>query len=230
VGAVDGVMVKIIKPAYNGTQFYCRKGFFAINVQAVVDHRRRITYLAISSSGSTHDSTAFKDTKLYREMMAGKLPVGFYLVGDDAYSACGAQMLCPYAGRNLVHTRDVFNFYQSRTRIAVECAFGELVGRWGILWRTLRHGLPMATAIIQACARLHNWCLNHRVDNTGVSGWQATAAEKGDCDLGGNPLPIFGTTGAGRQGQSVVSPLRDDLAERLVEMGMKRPARSTYRS
>ena len=88
----------------------------------------------------------------------------------------------------------------------------------------------MATAIIQACARLHNWCLNHRVDNTGVSGWQATAAEKGDCDLGGNPLPIFGTKGAGRQGQSVVSPLRDDLAERLVEMGMKRPARSTYRS
>ena len=78
----------------------------------------------------------------------------------------------------------------------MECAFGELVGRWGILWRTLRHDLPMATAIIQACARLHNWCLNHRVDNTGVSGWQATAAEKGDCDLGGNPLPIFGTTGA----------------------------------
>ena len=76
---------------------------------------------------------------MFRAMEAGKLPVEYYICGDDAYSGCGEQMLCPYAGPNQPFAEDVFNFYQSRTRIAVECAFDELVGRWGILWRPLRH-------------------------------------------------------------------------------------------
>ena len=98
VGAVDGVIIKITKPSYNGTQYYSRKGFYGFNVQAVCDAERRIVYLAISSSGSTHDSTAFKATKLYAKMEAGKLAGKYYLVGDDAYSSC-RQMLCPCSTR-----------------------------------------------------------------------------------------------------------------------------------
>ena len=120
----------------------------------------------------------------------------------------------------------MFNFYQSRTRIAVECAFGELVGRWGILWRPLRHELPMATAIIQCCARLHNWCIAHRADMRRFV--RAAYAQKGDQDMGGgDPRPIFGTTN-GRPGNVVASSRRDELRDDLVAAGMVRPQRSTY--
>jgi hypothetical protein len=228
--AVDGVLIKISKPSYNGTQYFSRKGFYGLNVQAGVDSDRRILYLTVKSSGSTHDSTAWKSTKLAAAVAAGKLPVGYYIVGDDAYKSCGEQMLCPYPGRNLSHEQDVFNFYQSRTRISVECAFGELVGRWGILWRALRHKVPMATAIIGACARLHNYCIDNRVPMRRVVR-AAYAAHAGDCDAsGGNPRPIFTNDGSqGRLGRQGDNPTRAELAEDLVAAQMIRPKRSTHR-
>ena len=32
---------------------------------------------------------------------------------------------------------DNYDFYQSSNRMAIECAFGILVRRWGLLWRPL---------------------------------------------------------------------------------------------
>ena len=224
VGAVDGVIIKITKPAYNGTQYYSRKGFYGFNVQAVCDAERRIVYLAISSSGSTHDSTAFKATKLYAKMEAGKLADEFYLVGDDAYSSC-RQILCPYPGRGLDQRCDAFNFYQSRTRIAIECTFGELVGRWGVLWRPLRHKVPMATAIVTACAHLHNWCLDHRAP---MRRFVSHAYANSESDGAGNANPIF-TDNWGRPGAQAAQARRDELADRLADAGLTRPHRSTAR-
>ena len=89
--AVDGVLIKISKPSYNGTQYFSRKGFYGLNVQAGVDSDRRILYLTVKSSGSTHDSTAWKSTKLAAAVAAGKLPVGYYIVGDDAYKSVQAR-------------------------------------------------------------------------------------------------------------------------------------------
>jgi hypothetical protein len=37
VGSIDGVQIKIEKPAENSVQYYCRKGFYAVNVQAICD-------------------------------------------------------------------------------------------------------------------------------------------------------------------------------------------------
>jgi hypothetical protein len=45
--AVDGVLIKISKPSYNGTQYFSRKGFYGLNVQAGVDSDRRILYLTV---------------------------------------------------------------------------------------------------------------------------------------------------------------------------------------
>ena len=226
--AVDGVLIRIVKPSYNGSSYYSRKGFFGFNVQAGVDSERRIRSLSILSSGSTHDSTAMQSTKLYRLMVAGKLADEFYFVGDDAYKSC-QQILCPYPGRDLPHAEDVFNFYQSRTRICVECAFGELVGRWGILWRPLRHHVPEATAIVACCARLHNWCIDHRAPY--VRYVRAAYGERGDRDQSGNSAPIFASRSAqGRTGPPVKNAMRDELAAELVDRDMVRPKRSKYRS
>jgi DDE superfamily endonuclease len=62
--------------------------------------------------------------------------------------------------------KDDFNFFHSQVRITVECCFGMLVGRWGIL----RHAFPQAmtlkkvTGISSCLCRLHNFCIDHRGD------------------------------------------------------------------
>ena len=56
-----------------------------------------------------------------------------------------------------------FNYELSRLRINVECAFGELVRRWGILWRPLEMHFDKRAAVIGCCCRLHNYCINRRL-------------------------------------------------------------------
>ena len=41
IGAIDGTLIPIIAPKNNEADFVCRKGFHAINVQAVADDSLR---------------------------------------------------------------------------------------------------------------------------------------------------------------------------------------------
>ena len=43
--------------------------------------------------------------------------------------------------------------------MAIECAFGMLVRRWGILWRPLGFAFERRSPLIGALMRLHNWCI-----------------------------------------------------------------------
>ena len=90
IGAIDGWIVKINRPktsdgVVNPSSYYSRKGFFGVNVQAIVDRKKRILYRNIMHRGAEHDSTAFKNSKFYKwllehcEVLAEK---GFYFVGD----------------------------------------------------------------------------------------------------------------------------------------------------
>ena len=47
-------------------------------------------------------------------------------------------------------------------RILIECAFGELVMRWGIFWRTLKFNLKKIIKIVQLCMLLHNHIVDSR--------------------------------------------------------------------
>ena len=44
----------------------------------------------------------------------------------------------------------------------MECAFGEIELRWGILWRALQCSLAHNIQIIDACMRLHNFIIEYR--------------------------------------------------------------------
>ncbi|KAH3704413.1 hypothetical protein DPMN_079469 [Dreissena polymorpha] len=47
IGAVDGTLIPIIAPSEAEEVYVCRKGYHAINVQAVVDHE--MTYIILYS-------------------------------------------------------------------------------------------------------------------------------------------------------------------------------------
>ena len=60
---------------------------------------------------------------------------GSCLINGDAAFALGPSMITP---SNNDPELDDFDFYQSSNRMAIECAFGVLVRRWGIFWCPLR--------------------------------------------------------------------------------------------
>jgi len=176
IGAIDGWIVKIRKPRRwkdlrggDPATFFSRKGFFGINVQAIVDRKKRILYRNIIHRGAEHDSTAFKHSNFYEwleknwKKLAEK---GLYFIGDSAY-AIKSFLVTPFD--NAVHgtPEDNYNFFHSSSRISVECAFGEIDLRWGILWSTLRFSLAHNVNVIDACMRLHNFIVDWREDKQG---------------------------------------------------------------
>ena len=74
IGAIDGWLVKIKRPNYlldkvtNPVPFYSRKGFYGLNVQCIVDHRKRVLWAKFNNKGASHDSTCFKNSDLYEHL------------------------------------------------------------------------------------------------------------------------------------------------------------------
>ena len=137
LGPLDGLAVRIQSPRLSEVSdpgnYFCRKGFFALNVQAICDRLKRFTWCYPSNKGSTHDSVAFTNSRLY-SLLLDKADLleekGLYLLGDSAYNLTPF-LLVPYSTddvrKDASDMCDAFNFYLSSSRIFIECAFGELV-------------------------------------------------------------------------------------------------------
>jgi hypothetical protein len=71
---LDGIAIKIERPSMsavgNPKQFFNRKGFHALCLQAICDQKRRFLFCSATEPGATHDSKAFKRSSLYRKFTA----------------------------------------------------------------------------------------------------------------------------------------------------------------
>ena len=167
-GALDGLAVRIECPSMKSVPdpgtYFCRKNFYALNVQAICSKSKSFLWFSSGHKGSTHDSLAFRDTALYESLNAAEdrlTAEGLFLVGDSAYPLMG-YMLVPIEGIKPLSEEDSFNFWLSNSRIQIECAFGELIMRWGIFWRPLRMNLKQNGGIISAAMLLHNFLVAKR--------------------------------------------------------------------
>ena len=82
----------------NPDNSYCRKGFFALNAQAIGDRRNKSCSVYPSSKGLTHDSTAFTSSRLLdllREHEEELHKRGLFIAYDTAYNI-NAYMIPPY--------------------------------------------------------------------------------------------------------------------------------------
>lgn len=153
------------------SRFFCgRKKKFGLNMQAVCDARRRFLWVDIKYPGSTSDYFAFDQSSLKIQLeQAGFLRRGLCLFGDAAY-ANSPYMCTPF--RSATGTKDDFNFFQSQLRINIECAFGMLVHRFGMLRKAFPMGVSISntnSAILALC-KLHNFCIeSNSGDDIGVT-------------------------------------------------------------
>ncbi len=148
---------------FSAKLFYSKKGYFAVKIQAIINRKKKILFRSIMSRGAEHDSLAFKNSGLHKlleqkwQFMAEK---GYYFIGDSAYSLKSFH-LTPYDNAMHGTPEDNFNFFPLPLRISVECAFGEIDLRWGILWRSLKFSLMTNCTVIDACMRLHNFIVDN---------------------------------------------------------------------
>ena len=176
-GAIDGILIWMPKPSLKEARkagvdqkkFLCgRKHKFGLNCQAVSDCRGRILDISIKYGGASSDCLAFEASELHARLENGLMCQDgdnerFVLFGDNAYLNT-AYMATPFtnvAGDPNQVAEDSYNFYHSKLRIQVECAFGMLVQRWGILRMAMPRNVGVAkiVALVVALAKLHNFCI-----------------------------------------------------------------------
>ena len=168
VGAIDGLAIKTRTPnreLYKNTARFMSgsKKMVCINMQAVCQSDLQFVAVTCKHVGCTNDAIAFETSSL--KTVCQSLPFPYHWIGDNAYTLTES-MIVPFPGQNLHKTQpylEAFNFYQSQLRITIECAFGVLVRRWGILWKAMEYGLDFQFQIVHACCRLHNFCIKRRL-------------------------------------------------------------------
>jgi DDE superfamily endonuclease len=172
-GAIDGILIWIERPSGHhceisecaAKKFYCgRKKKFGLNMQATCDHNKKFLDIYLGHPASTSDYLAFSSSPLYCKLeQKGFMKPGLCIFGDNAYVNT-LYMATPYKSVR-DGAKDAYNFFHSNCRITIECAFGMLVHRWGILCKPMSTKLPIAkvTSMVRALCRLHNFCIDERL-------------------------------------------------------------------
>jgi hypothetical protein len=167
-GCIDGILIWTHKPSrkeaeisdVGSKKFLCgRKGKFGLNCQAISDVRGRILDMSIVYGGTSSDCLAFEGSDIYHQLERGLLHDDLVLFGDNAYLN-SKFMVTPFPNVSS-GSKDDFNFFHSQLRIRVECAFGMLVGCWGILRSAIPKNISLTRiiALVHALAKLHNFCI-----------------------------------------------------------------------
>ncbi|XP_052268053.1 putative nuclease HARBI1 isoform X1 [Dreissena polymorpha] len=156
IGAVDGTLIPIIAPSEAEEVYVCRKGYHAINVQAVVDHEMRFTDVVAQWPGSVHDSTIMENCALKQWLTTTN---NNWLLGDSGYGL-KPYLLTPI-GTPSTPSEVLYNNAHVKTRLVVERAFGILKSRFRCLHKSggcLLVKPSKAAQIVSVCMRLHNLC------------------------------------------------------------------------
>ena len=235
IGSVDGCHFAMHSPGKavtNPNSYYVhRKGKFAMLATAVCDAERRFTFWDFNVLPTAHDSQAWALTSLGRDIAAGKLDSRYFINGDSAYVSSD-QMVVPY-GKDM-HTN--FDFVQSSNRMCIECAFGILIRRWGILWRPLEVDFDRRAGLVGCCMRLHNFCIDSRISEAHLAEMDGLPAVAVPPDGGlearwegtpkfkdGRPVQSLNWNSAGHGGATGASSARVRLTQAVEVSGFVRP-------
>ena len=157
-GAIDGSHIPIIRLA---SDYYNRKGYYSIIMQALVDFRGLFMDVYIGWPGNVHDARVFTNSSLYRKGSIGTLlpdwkrdvcgvQVLLVILGDPAYPAL-PWLMKPYTeNTHGTAAQNQYNYWQSRAQIVVENAFGRL--------KRMDCQLSNVSNVVASCVVLYNMC------------------------------------------------------------------------
>lgn len=133
--------------------FRNRKGYFSLNVQVVCNSQMQIMDVVARWPGATHDSFIFNNSAVRMKLEMGEFK-NLILLGDSGYPL-RSYLLTPIANPTTA-AQKLYNESHIRTRNVIERTFGVWKRRFPILSVGIRTQLPLAQAIVVACAVLQN--------------------------------------------------------------------------
>ena len=172
VGCIDGMLVWTNKPNtvilencdLGPLKFLCgRKKKFGLNLQAICDHREKFMDVFISFLGLASDFLCYCHSSICKKLnIPGFLNPGLCIYGEAAYTNT-MSMCMPYKSMSS-GPKDAYNFDQSQLRINIECAFGILVHRWGVLHKPIPVNISIKRISQLVCALciLHSFCIDEK--------------------------------------------------------------------
>jgi hypothetical protein len=95
LGCIDGSLISIRSPTIDEHVYVCRKGYHALNIQAISDADLKFRHIVARWPGSTHDSFVWSNSKIAEEFEQGILPQDAWLLGDSGYP-CKPWLLTPF--------------------------------------------------------------------------------------------------------------------------------------
>nr|XP_046491866.1 putative nuclease HARBI1 [Neodiprion pinetum] len=121
-GAIDCTHIRLSHTKFADLQevYRNRKGYFSLNVQAIVGPNMEFLDVVLEWPGSNHDSQIFQNSRIYMRYHGRQLTGT--LVGDVGYP-CLPFLLTPLVNP-ITDAQQRYNNVQSRTRQIVERTFG----------------------------------------------------------------------------------------------------------
>ena len=124
-------------------EFHNFKNFYSFVLMSLVDAKYRFIWESCGSPGNSHDSIILQSTSLWIDIKDGMLLPNFMLrkdnvlvlpilLGDSAFPF-ETWLMKPFSKAVLSKQEIYFNYRLSRAKMVVECAYGQLKGRWRLL-------------------------------------------------------------------------------------------------
>ncbi|XP_008185414.1 uncharacterized protein LOC103310083 [Acyrthosiphon pisum] len=171
LGALDGKHVEIFAPPNSGSQFFNYKRTFSIVLLALVDANCKFIAVDLGSYGKNSDGGIFANSNFGKALEMGKfnvpkeknLPgtqcsVPHVIVGDEAFPL-KTYLLRPFPGSTINGDieKQIFNYRLSRARRVSENAFGHLVQKFRIYFRSINLLPENVDNVILTTCILHNY-------------------------------------------------------------------------
>ena len=172
IGAIDSTHIPIIAPKDNPADYYNRKGYHSMVLQALVDHQYKFMDVYTGWPGSVHDACVLMNSTLFLKCDRGTYPpncpkdingtsIPLFIIGDPAYPLT-PWLIKPFSDSGRLTTKQKgFNYHVSRACCVVENAFGRLKGRWRSLMKRNDSDVKFLPTLATACCVLHNICETH---------------------------------------------------------------------
>lgn len=174
IGAVDGKHVRIKKIPNSGSTNYNYKGYNSSILMAACDADACFTMIEVGYAGRNSDGGVFRASRMGRWLRTNgdrlNLPNGsrlkydreggmfpYYFVADEAFPLA-SYMMRPYPKRTLNNEKRIFNYRLSRARKTIECAFGMITSKFGVLSTPIGcTNINTVNNIIRSICVLHNF-------------------------------------------------------------------------
>jgi hypothetical protein len=157
VGMLDGSHIPIKKPEVRGVDYYNRKDFHSIILQAVVREDMTFTNVYTGWPGKVHDARVFRRSPLYHSLQ--QMCGDGHILADSAYPNL-PWVLAPFRDNGqLTPVQRHFNRVHASIRSTVERAFAVLKGRFPRLKYINQKDIETMIATILTACVIHNICI-----------------------------------------------------------------------